>query len=441
MIHIAGLLARRSPMPTPFAPRIILSQNARTHLQALARAHSTPQSLALRARIILRAADLDRPSNLAISREIGCASHTAGKWRRRYLDLGISGLQDAVRSGRPKAIAASTRVHVISVASTLPHEQERPVTRWTLDEIATTLLKTLPIAPLSRASIWRILHEVDLKPHQSAYWLNSHDEDFETKAHAICQLYVKALEAYEHGRLVICCDEKTGMQVLERKAPTKPAQPGRRERREHEYIRRGTRGLINSLAVATGQLAWPIGATRTATDFVAHLKHAYQHFPRMQRYDWVLDNLNTHWSLDVCRLVARWCKVPFDPDKLKKGVQRRAFLSDPSHRQIFHFTPKHGSWLNQAELFFGTLQRRFLARGSFRSIQDFERRLECFLKDYNTRHAHPYRWTYTGEPLVRDTPLSRTRRQQRQGRACFSPRPKQCERLFYSPRPYRRQAA
>jgi putative transposase len=153
------------------------------------------------------------------------------------------------------------------------------------------------------------------------------------------------------------------MQVLEHKAPTKPAPPGRRE---HESIRHGTRVLIKSLAVATGHMAWTIGAPRTATDFVAHLQHAYQHFPRMQRYDWVLDNLNTHWSRDVCRLVAQWCQVPFEPAKLKKGVQRRAFLSDPSHRHVLHFTPKHGSWLNQAELFFGTLQRRFLARGRFR---------------------------------------------------------------------------
>lgn len=428
-------------MPTPFAPRIILAQNARADLLALLRAHSTPQSLALRARIVLRAAGLDCPSNLAISREVGCDNHTAGKWRRRYLALGLSGLQDAVRSGRPKAIAAPTRVHVISVASTFPQDQERPVTRWTLDEIATTVRETLHTDPLSRSSIWRILHDVDLKPHKSEYWLNSHDEDFDAKAQAICQLYVKALEAYKQGRLVICCDEKTGMQVLERKAPTKPAQPGRRERREHEYIRRGTRVLINSLAVATGQIAWTVGATRKATDFVAHLKQAYQHLPRMKRYDWVMDNLNTHWSLDVCRLVARWCQIPFEPDKLQKGAQRRAFLRDPSHRHVFHFTPKHGSWLNQAALFFGTLQRRFLARGSFRSMKDFERRLERFLQDYNAHHAHPYRWTYTGEPLVRDTPFSRTRRQQRQGRACFSPRPKRFEKLFYAPRPYRRQAA
>ena len=135
-----------------------------------------------------------------------------------------------------------------------------------MDEIGTTWLATLNAGPLSRSSIWRILHDVDLKPHKSAYWLNSHDEDFDAKAQTICHLYATALEAYQHGRLVICCDEKTGMQILERKAPTKPAQPGRRERREHEYIRHGTRVLINALAVTTGQIAWTIGRTRTAIE-------------------------------------------------------------------------------------------------------------------------------------------------------------------------------
>ena len=188
------------------------------------------------------------------------------------------------------------------------------------------LLEALHTDAISRSSIWRLLQDVDLKPHKSAYWLNSHDAHFDTKAQTICQLYAKALESYKHGRLVMCCDEKTGRQVLERKAPTKPAQPGRRERREHEYIRHGTRVLINSLAVATGQLAWTIGATRKTPDCVGHLKQAYQSLPRMQCYDWVMDNLNTHWSLDVCRLVARWCHVPCEPHKLKKGVQRRAFL-------------------------------------------------------------------------------------------------------------------
>ena len=428
-------------MPTPFAPRIILAQNARTELHALARAHCTPQSLALRARIVLRAAEADTPTNRHIGRQLGCSPRTVGKWRRRYHDQGMGGLHDAVRSGRPRTILPPTRVQVIAVASTLPPTQDRSVTRWTLEEIVATVLDELPSDRLSRASVWRILHDLDLKPHKSEYWLNSHDEHFAAKAHAICHLYVTALEAYRQGRLVICCDEKTGMQVLERKAPTKPAQPGRRERREHEYIRRGPRVLINALAVTTGQIAWTISASRTTADFVAHLQQAYHSFPRMQRYDWILDNLNTHWSLEVCRLVARWSDVPFEPNKLRTGAQRRTFLSDSRHRHVFHFTPKHGSWLNQAELFFGVLQRRFLARGSFHSVQEFDVRLEQFLHDYNARHAHPYRWTYTGEPLVRDTPFSRTRCQQRHGRAYFSPRPKRFERLFYPPRPYCRRAA
>ena len=363
-------------MPTPFAPRIILSQNARTDLQALARAHSTPQSLSLRARIILRAADIDTPTNLQIGRNLGCTNHTVGKWRRRFVTLGLSGLQDAARSGRPRTIVSSTRVQVISVASTLPKDQDRPVTRWTLDEIVATVLDALPTQTLSRSSVWRILHAIDLKPHKSAYWLHSHDEHCDAKARAICQLYVQALTAYQQGHLIICCDEKTGMQGLERKAPTKPAQPGRRERREHEDIRHGTRVLLNSLAVATGHIAWTLGATRKTAAFVAHLKHVYQSLPPMPRYDWIMDNLNTHWSLAICRLVAQWCQVPFDPKQLKTGAQRRVFLCDPSHRHVFHFTPKHGSWLNQAELFFGVLHRRFLARGSFRSVAEFASRLE-----------------------------------------------------------------
>src|SRR4029450_6681136 len=360
MMDSQGPLARRATMPTPFAPRIIVSQNARMDLHALAPAHSTPQARACRARIVVRAADAATPTNVQIGRYLGCSHRTVGKWRRRYHDQGMLGLHDAPRSGRPRTIASPTRVQVLSVASALPQDQDRPVTRWTLEEILATVLEDLPPVALSRSSIWRILHEVDLKPHKSEYWLNSHDEHFAAKAHAICQLYVKALEAYRQGRLVICCDEKTGMEVLERKAPTKPAQPGRRERREHEYIRRGPRVLINALAVTTGQIAWTISASRTTADFVAHLQQAYHSFPRMQRYDWILDNLNTHWSLEVCRLVARWSDVPFEPNKLRTGAQRRTFLSDSRHRHVFHFTPKHGSWLNQAELFFGVLHRRFL---------------------------------------------------------------------------------
>lgn len=154
-----------------------------------------------------------------------------------------------------------------------------------------------------------------------------------------------------------------------------------------------------------------------------------------------MDHLTTPWSLDVGRLVARWCQGPWRPTQLKTGLQRRACLCAPGHRPMWHCTPTHGSWLHQAEWFLGVRHRRLWARGSFGSAKEGAGRVEPCWHDYTARHAHPYRWTSTGELFVRDTPLSRTRRQQRHGRACGSQRPKQWARLCYPPRPYGRRAA
>jgi hypothetical protein len=336
------------------------------------------------------------------------------------------------------AFPPSEQVDVVSIASSRPADYGGTATRWSLDDIAATILNEAHARAMSRATIWRVLNDADLKPHRSVYWLNSHDPDFEAKARDICQLYVQAPQFYQHGRLVICCDEKTGMQILQRKHPTQLARPGQPEKREHEYIRHGARVLIASFVVPTGQVVWDLGETRTSVDFAAHLTHVLGQCPHMQRYDWVVDNLNTHWSLDVCRLVAEWSDVSCAPKELRRGAQRRAFLCDPTHKHVFHFTPKHGSWLNQVELWFGVLARRFLKRGDFALAVEFEARLRAYLDDYNQHYAHPYRWTYTGQPLVRATPFSQTRRQQRHGRTWFSPRPQLFERLIYPPRPYTR---
>jgi transposase len=338
------------------------------------------------------------------------------------------------------AFPPAERVAVLAMATRKPATYHCPATRWSLDDLVVALSQHR-LSPLSRSSLWRILEEADLKPHRSVYWLNSHDPDFEAKAQAICQLYRHALRFYQEGRLVICADEKTGMQILQRRYPTQPVQPGKPEKREHEYIRHGVRALLASFVVPTGHLVWNLGQTRTSADWAAHLATVVHQLPAMQRYDWVVDNLNTHWSLAVCRLVAAWCDLPFAPKALERGVQRRAFLSDPTHKHVFHFTPKHGSWLNQVELWFSVLARRFLKRGDYDSAHDFDTRLSDYLEIYNTHHAHPYRWTYTGQPLVRATPFSQTRRQQRQGRAWFSPRPKPFERACYPPRPYKRSPA
>jgi len=291
---------------------------------------------------------------------------------------------------------------------------------------------------MSRATIWRLLEEADLKPHKSVYWLNSHDPDFEPKAQEICRLYRQARRRYEQGRLLICCDEKTSMQILQRKYPTQPVQPGKPEKREFEYIRHGTRALLTSFVVATGEVVWDLGPTRTSEDFARHIGHVALHFRQFDRFDWVLDNLNTHWSLEVCEYIAALSDVPFEPRRLRTGKQRRAFLTDPAHAHVIHFTPTHGSWLNQVELWFSVLSRRFLERGDFASPEEFEQRLRAFLEDYNAHHAHPYRWTYTGQPLVRDTPFSQSRRQQQRGRVGVGTRRPRWQRLLYPPRPYKR---
>jgi hypothetical protein len=197
--------------------------------------------------------------------------------------------------------------------------------------------------------------------------------------------------------------------------------------------------LITSFVVATGEVIGNLGATGTGVDFAAHLGHVAGRFGEIPGCDWVMDNLNTPWSLDVCRVMADLCDVPFEERERRTGQHRRAFLTDPTHEHVFDLTPTHGSWLNQVELEFSVLGRRFLKRGDFRSRDDFEARRLAFVADSNKHHAHADRWTYTGTPLVRGILFSQTRRQQRQGRAWFSPRAQRFERFLDLPRPYKRQ--
>jgi hypothetical protein len=376
----------------------------------------------------------------------------------------------------PGAFPPSDRLALIILASSKTAAHDNLDSAWTLDELAFAFVNERanrerflrhleelqrqareecvsdgagPTVPLvleesqpsnpSRSTIWRILDEVDLKPHQSVYWLNSHDPDFDLKAQDICQLYVNARRFYQQGRLILSSDEKTSIQALGRPHPTQEAQPGQPAKVESDYIRYGTRCLLTTFCVPTGKIVWNLGPTRTAVDWTAHLRHVAQQSPDMKRYDWVVDNLNTHWSLDVCLLVAQWCDLEIDKRQLRTGQQRRAFLRDETHKHVFHFTPTHGSWLNQVELFFSVLARRFLRRGVFGSMAEFEERLQAWLTRYNSQHAHPYQWTYTGQPLVRGTPFSQTRRQQQQGRAWFGSRPSLFERLLYPPRTYKRK--
>ena len=289
---------------------------------------------------------------------------------------------------------------MLVLATEKPQDVGVPVTHWSLDDLALRILQDAHYRDMSRGTIQRILAEAALQPHRCTGWLHSDDPDFEAKALAVAGLYLEAPKLYHHGELVICADEKTGIQALERKYPDRPMEPGRPARREFEYIRHGTRCLIASLVVPTGQVHGDVLAHRTAVDYCRHLGRVARRFPEAKKFHRVMDNLNTHWSLELCRLIARLSGIKFEPKRLKTGAQRRAFLTDAEHKHVIHYTPKHGSWLNQIEIWFSVLARRVIRRGDFASKADLTRKILAYIDYYNACRAHPYRWTYTGKPLV-----------------------------------------
>jgi hypothetical protein len=249
-----------------------------------------------------------------------------------------------------------------------------------------------------------------LKPHQSRYWLNAapKDEDeFRRQVVTVCACYQAApARLKDEGVHTVCVDEKTGIQALERIAPTKPMRPGQVEKREFEYQRHGTQTLIGNFEVATGRVIAPtVQATRDEADFAQHIEQTVATDPGAG-WIFVADNLTTHVSATLVLLVAGLCGIPADllGKKGKSGVlrsvaTRKAFLMDAGHRVRFVYVPKHTSWLNQVEIWFSVLARRVIRRGSFRSMEDLRDRILQFIDYFNRTMAKPYKWTYSGRPL------------------------------------------
>ena len=241
------------------------------------------------------------------------------------------------------------------------------------------------------------------------YWLNAKPDDpvaFAAEVAAVCTVYQHAPVVAQQGEHVISTDEKTGIQALERTAPTLPMQPGLVERPEYEYLRHGTQCLIANFDVATGEVVAPtIGPSRTEEDFAAHISQTIATDPEAP-WLFIVDQLNTHKSEALVRLVASTCGiVEALGEKEKQGIlqsmaTRAAFLSDGSHRIRFMYTPKHSSWLNQIELWFSILVRRLLRRGNFTSVEDLRERILAFIAYFNQTMAKPFKWTYKGRPLT-----------------------------------------
>ena len=235
----------------------------------------------------------------------------------------------------------------------------------------------------------------------------SEDENYDAKVTDICDLYRDAPALVQSGERVMSTDELTGVQALERKHPGLPLAPGKVERREFEYIRHGTRSFIISRDVVTGQIVEPYGGPRrTEADFLQHVEAVTASDRAAQRWHFVVDNLDTHRSESLVRWVAQESGLELELGKKGKwGIlanreSRAAFLSDPSHRIVFHYTPKHTSWMNQVEIWLSILVRKLLQRGSFKSVTDLKQKVLDFIDYYNRTMAKPFKWTYQGKVLV-----------------------------------------
>jgi len=241
----------------------------------------------------------------------------------------------------------------------------------------------------------------------SRYWLTpAYEADFDDKVADINNAYKQAPELAKQGERLESVDEMTGVQALERKHPGLPMLPGKLQRIEFEYKRHGTLSFTCNFDVVRGELvACTASKTRNEKDFVEHIKRRVASDLLTPKWGFVCDNLNTHMSESLVRYVAEESDIDTDlgvkgkSGILKSKASRAAFLSDPTHRIVFHYTPKHASWMNQIEIWFSILVRKVIKRGNFASVDDLKRKVLAFIEYYNRTMAKPFKWTYQGKAL------------------------------------------
>ena len=341
---------------------LTLTDDERSKLAAWTRRPKTAQRLALRARIVLAAAD--GHTNTAIAADLRVTLPTVGKWRQRFLDKRLDGLTDEPRPGPPRTI---TDARVEEVVTKTLETKPANATHWSTRGMARH-------TGLSQTAVSRIWRAFGLKPHRAETFKLSSDPYSVEKVRDVVGLYLDPPDR----AVVLSVDEKSGAQALDRTQPVLPMTPGQVERGTHDYVRHGTTSLFAALDVATGRVIGTCHRRHRHQEFVKFLAAIDAAVPAEDgvTVHLVLDNYATH-------------KTP----AVKRWLERHP-------RFVVHFTPTSASWLNQVERFFAEITEKRIRRGVFRSVRELEQAIEAYLAEHN-RNPKPFRWTATADLILR----------------------------------------
>jgi transposase len=346
------------PRGRPVAP-IVLNDNEKLQLLSLANSRALPFGLVRRAQIVLACADGE--ANSSIAKRLKLTNYTVGKWRRRYRELGIEGLHEELRAGRPRSLEDERVAEVINKALT-----SRPPahTHWSVRSMAEH-------TGVSKSTVQRWFTLFGVQPHRQRHFKLSNDPFFIEKVRDIVGLY---LNPPDHA-MVLCVDEKTQVQALNRTQPMLPMGLGYVEGVTHDYVRHGTTTLFAALDVANGEVITQCKARHRHQEFLAFLRHIDASVPKDLEVHLVIDNYATH-----------------------KHAKVKAWLAKRPRYHI-HYTPTYASWLNQVERWFGIITQQAIRRGSFSSVKELIAKIQHFVDHYN-QTASPFAWTATAKSIL-----------------------------------------
>lgn len=339
--------------------RITPTEHEHSQLQSMSRSRSLPHSLVRRARIILLAAE--GASNAQIARQCAVSSPTVTHWKKRFTEYGLAGLHEQAKSGRPRTHDDEA---VAALLSTVLGQAPAAATHWSVRSAAQA-------SGISKSQVARYFSLFGLQPHRSKSFKLSNDPYFAEKVRDIVGLYLSP----PANAVVLCVDEKSQCQALQRTQPMLPMGLGDVEGVTHDYIGHGTTTLFAALNAATGEVMTQCKSRHRHQEFLAFLQHLERQVPKQLELHLILDNYATHRHPTVRQWLA---KRP---------------------RWHLHFTPTYSSWLNQVERWFGLITQQAIRRGSFDSVKDLVRSIERYVQHYNT-HQRPFVWTATADSIL-----------------------------------------